>query len=217
MGEHQVTALSGKKIRARLEESDPDKRLVVSPLLEPAEQLKDDQASIDIRLGFEFATISASAHGLIDALEDPVRSEAIISRLYDKHYVPLGDSFIIHPHQFILGCTLEYIRLPYDLMSYVVGRSTWGRLGLIVATAVGIHPRFAGALTLELRNLGETPLKLYAGSPIGQLFFHEVAGAELGAAAGAGVGKYSGAVDLVPHSVISGNTRSKLEALRRSK
>lgn len=89
-------------------------------------------------------------------------------------YVPLGGSLIIHPHQFILAAILEYIRLPPDLMSYVIGRSTSGRLGLIVATAVGIQPGFAGTLTLELRNLGETPPTLYPGQAIGQLFFHNV-------------------------------------------
>ncbi|MGX9390543.1 dCTP deaminase domain-containing protein [Nitrobacteraceae bacterium UC4449_H16] len=53
-----------------------------------------------------------------------------------------------------------------------VADGTWGRLGMIVATAVGIHPGFAGSLTLELRNLGGAPITLYPGQTIAQLFFH---------------------------------------------
>ena len=118
---------------------------------------------------------------------------------------------MIHPHQLILACTLEYLRLPRDLMAYVIGRSTWGRLGLIVATAVGIQPSFAGTLTLELRNLGEAPLSLYPGQAIAQLFFHSVSGAE---AADQGVSQYSGAVDLLPKQVSTELTRKKIQALK---
>ena len=117
--------------------------------------------------------MSPTVRGSIDEFSED-RFSRLSTDHYRKEYVPLGGSLIIHPHQFILAATLEYIRLPPDLMSYVIGRSTWGRLGLIVATAVGIQPGFAGTLTLELRNLGETPLTLYPGQAIGQLFFHNV-------------------------------------------
>ena len=108
---------------------------------------------------------------------------------------------------------IEYLRLPSDLMSYVVGRSTWGRLGLIVATAIGIHPGFAGPLTLELRNLGETPLRLYPGEPIAQLFFHPVqAGNEQ---PGNQLGQYSGIMDVVPKRISPTATHRKIIALRQ--
>ena len=102
-------------------------------------------------------------------------------------------------------------------MSYVVGRSTWGRLGLIVATAICIHPLFAGPLTRELRNLGETPLKLYPGEAIAQLIFHRAREAETGETGvelSTGLGQYSGTVDMVPRRISSGITHSKLSALR---
>ncbi len=211
-----MTVLSGSDIRQRLQEGNLDRRLVIAPLLEPSEQLRDDQCSIDVRLGFEFSLVSASLYGMIDEFDPDTGSESKLKTLYRRQYVPLGRGIVIHPHQFILATTLEYIRLPYDLMSYVVGRSTWGRLGLIVATAIGIHPLFAGSLTLELRNLGETPLKLYPGEAIAQLFFHSTREEENATSdIEAGLSQYSGTVDMVPRRISSGITHSKLLKLRK--
>ena len=207
-----MSVLSGASIRSRLESSDHNSRLVVSPLLDP-EQLRPDQASIDVRLGFEFAFVTPSSFGSVDELGvvSGGNSKAFLSTLFEREYVPFGSELVIHPHQFLLATTLEYLRLPNDLMAYVVGRSTWGRLGLIVATAVGIHPRFAGSLTLELRNLGETPLTLYPGQTIGQLFFHKVETSEGSAAES---GQYIGSVDMVPKNISSEKTASKLRKLK---
>lgn len=207
-----MTALSGGVIKKRLEETDPKKRLVVCPILDVKDQLKDDQASIDIRLGFRFALISPSSVGEIDEFRKDGEPLSQIQGLYREEYVPFGASLVIHPHQFALASTLEYIRLPYDLMAYVVGRSTWGRLGLIVATAIGVHPRFAGCLTLELRNLGETPLRVYPGQTIAQLFFHTVEHEKIETES---IGQYSGSVDLVPKNLSSKNTRDKIEVLKK--
>ncbi|HLG70833.1 MAG TPA: dCTP deaminase [Chloroflexota bacterium] len=91
-----------------------------------------------------------------------------------EHYVPFGEYFVLHPRHFVLGSTLEYVRLPPEMGAYAVGRSTWGRLGLVIATAIGIQPGFVGTITLELANEGEVPMKLYPGVSIAQLFFHNV-------------------------------------------
>ncbi len=209
-----MSVLPGKAIRARLAEDDLAKRLVVSPLLEPEEQLRDDQASIDIRLGFEFALPMPSSGGAIDEFSEEYLASALDPKsIYSQEYIPLGKKLVIHPHEFILAATLEYIRLPQDLMAYVVGRSTWGRLGLIVATAVGIQPGFAGSLTLEMRNLGESPLSLYPGQAIAQLMFHEISG---GAVTGAGIGQYSGLTDILPKKMSSARTNRKLAKLYNS-
>lgn len=205
-----MSCLSAKQLRERLCEKLPE-RLVVSPLLTPDEQIKDSQASIDLRLGFEFALVAPSSFGAIDELSQSIPPS--FAALYRKEYVPFGSSIIIHPHQFMLATSLEYIRLPGDLMAYVVGRSTWGRLGLIVATAVGIHPHFAGTLTLELRNLGETPLTMYPGQTIAQLFFHAVASP----AKPAKPGQYGGTVDMTPQRISSRTTEEKLRKLRDSR
>ncbi len=203
-----MSCLNAKILRNRL--NDPlETRLVVSPLLNIEEQAKDSQASIDLRLGFEFALVHPSAFGSIDELGGDAAPS--FQQLYRREYVPFGSSIVIHPHQFMLATSLEYLRLPPDLMAYVVGRSTWGRLGLIVATAVGIHPYFAGTLTLELRNLGETPLTLYPGQTIAQLFFHKV-DSETGVAVTAG--QYGGTVDMVPQRISSASTEAKLRKLK---
>jgi deoxycytidine triphosphate deaminase len=76
----------------------------------------------------------------------------------------------LHPGQFVLGETLEWIRLPKNLVAFVIGKSTWGRDGLIIATAIGVHPNFSGILTLEISNVGEIPIYLYPGLAIAQLF-----------------------------------------------
>ena len=206
-------ALSGGELRKLLLEHDVNRRLVITPLLEPSEQLRDDQASIDLRLGFDFALVSPSKYASIDEMVESAlfANPEAFPGLYRRHYVPFGKCIVIHPHQFILASTLEYIRLPWDLMAYVVGRSTWGRLGLIVATAVGVQPRFAGTLTLELRNLGETPINLYPGEVISQLFVHRIEGASGDAAQG--VGQYTGLIDLLPRQLSSATTKAKLKKL----
>lgn len=212
-----MTVLNGSMIRNRLECEDIEQRLVVSPLLCHKEQLRKDQASVDVRLGCNFALVYPSAYGVIDEFDNAQGSIGIggLTKLYNTIYVPMGGSLVIHPHQFILAQTLEYIRLPQDLMAYVVGRSTWGRVGLIVATAIGVHPHYAGCLTLELRNLGETPLTLYPGQAIAQLFLHSVHSEQLPSEAG--VGQYSGAVDILPRKMSSKRTHAKLEGLRNKK
>src|SRR6266436_5134442 len=213
MGKCLMAALGGNEISERLKHPNLTHRLIVTPLLAPAEQLRRDQASIDVRLGFQFALVSPSVSGSIDEFAED-RLPRLSTDLYRKEYVPLGGSFIIHPHQFILASTLEYIRLPTDLMSYVIGRSTWGRLGLIVATAVGIQPGFAGTLTLELRNLGEAPLSLYPGQIVAQLFFHRVNQKKK---TGKGLGQYSGAVDILPRQMSPVATRRTLRKLRKAR
>lgn len=208
-----MSTLSSEAIRERLNATDLDQRLIVSPLLDEASQLKSGQAAIDVRLGFDFRLVSPSRHGSIDEFgngDQPL----LLSTLYRREFVPFGRNIVIHPHQFLLAQTLEYLRLPADLMAYVVGRSTWGRLGLIVATAVGIHPGFAGSLTLELRNLGETPLTLYPGQAVAQLFFHRVENSKgepsTEAAAHA---QYTGTVDMVSRRLSDPITAMKLRKL----
>lgn len=210
-----MTVLSTEAIVERLHSKDPRRLLVVRPLLDLADQAKAGQGALDVRLGFEFCLVTASSFGSIDefASSDTVPPSSF-SRLYRRQYVPLGGKIIIHPHQFMLAQTMEYMRLPSDLMSYVVGRSTWGRLGLIVATAIGIHPGFAGNLTLELRNLGETPLTLYPGQTVAQLFFHTIVDGNGHAASTAPVGaQYAGSVDMVPRRISSAKTSGTLKRL----
>jgi dCTP deaminase len=188
-----------------------DERLVVCPMLDHSDQIKDGQSALDVRLGFHFALVSPSSHGVVDELDEDENFRSKITTLYRSEYVSFGGRLVIHPHQFILAETLEHIRLPNNIAAYVIGRSTWGRLGLIVATAVGIHPGFSGTLTLELRNLGETPLALYPGQTIAQLFFHDAQPPVADAP-----GQYSGHTQLFPRRLSSGSSLKKLVALRQN-
>jgi dCTP deaminase len=211
-----MTVLSTEAIRTRLRDDGAADRLIISPLLDEREQAKPGQAAIDVRLGFNFCLVLASSFGSITEFRDGAGPSTSFSKLYRREFCPLGSYIVIHPHQFVLAQTLEYIRLPSDLMAYVTGRSTWGRLGLIVATAVGIHPGFAGNLTLELRNLGETPLTLYPGQTIAQLFFHSVVNSNFEpSAATTGQAQYVGTLDMVPRQISSKGTSRTLRRLIR--
>ena len=84
-----------------------------------------------------------------------------------------GDQpFVIHPGEFALGRTEEYVEIPDDVVARIEGKSSLGRLGLIVhATAGFVDPGFKGTLTLEITNLTRVPIKLYVGIAIAQLSF----------------------------------------------
>jgi dCTP deaminase len=145
----------------------PAKRLTVTPLLDP-KQVRD--AAIDVRLGNEFIVIRDTNLVCVD----PAQSTEIqknIGRYQERVYTAYGDKFILHPKQLVLGGTLEYFGVPSDLGAQVMGRSSWGRLGLIIATATAVAPGFKGAITLELINYGQAPLVLYPGVVIAQIAF----------------------------------------------
>ncbi len=159
-------ALSKREIMRRLD----DGSLAALPLLDPAEQL--GEAAIDIRLGNEFITTSQTRLQALDSTDQKIGSQ--LAEYQAKQYIPFGQSFALHPRQFVLGSTLEYIALPDDLTGLVVGRSSWGRLGLIIATAIKVDPGFQGVLTLELVNVGNIPILLYPCSRIAQLLLYHV-------------------------------------------
>lgn len=151
-------------------ESDP---LVITPQPNLEELGNSGSASVDLRLGTWFVTLRQSRTPSLD-VASPTGDTPGESRLTRRYYVRFGEAFYLHPHHFVLGVTLEWIRLPKDIAGYVVGKSSWGRRGLIIATAVGVHPGFAGCLTLELTNVGEAPVAIRPGIQICQLFLHDV-------------------------------------------
>ena len=157
--------------------SNKEDPLIITPEPDIDELQKSGSASIDIRLGCWFLACRQSRAGLFDVYEK--KSDAPDeAKLTKSYYVPLGDGFILHPKSFVLAITLEWIRLPSNLSAYVIGRSSWGRHGLIIATATGVHPGFTGCLTLELSNVGEIPIKIKPGTTICQIFIHQVEGGD---------------------------------------
>ena len=144
--------------------------LIVTPSIAPSSQYSVN--SIDLRLGCSFLINKPSRFTHISPhkiCNDPAESSKFKYGYFDKEEIAVGSQFILHPHQFVLACTLEYVCLPHDYYAFVLGRSTWGRLGLNIATATTVQAGFKGCLTLELRNLGETPLPLTVGTRIAQL------------------------------------------------
>ncbi|WP_292611088.1 dCTP deaminase [Nitrobacter sp. 62-13] len=131
-----------------------------------------------MRLGRWFRTLrhSRTPHLKISV---PTSSAETLNPDEDKvptkeHFVRFGEPFILHPRNFVLGITLEWMRFPSDLGGYVTGKSSLGRRGLIIETASGIQPGFSGCLALELSNVGEVPIALLPGMQICQIFVHEV-------------------------------------------
>lgn len=170
--------LSSAKIRELLEHpaADPSERLVISPVLDMDKQLKPGTASVDVRLGQRFHVPLRAKLSTLNLLSPTHRQD--LAKYKDDTFVPIGDYFVLHPGQFVLGETLEWVHLPKGLVAFVVGKSTWGRDGLIIATAIGVHPYFSGILTLEISNVGEIPIHLYPGLAIAQLFIASVQSAD---------------------------------------
>ena len=136
--------------RIRIEPWDPD---MVQP------------ASVDLRLGRSFRVFHNHRASAIDLRDPP-------TNLTEHVEVREDESFVIHPGEFVLGRTEEWVELPDDVVARIEGKSSLGRLGLIVhATAGFVDPGWRGTLTLEITNLTRVPIKLWPGLPIAQLSF----------------------------------------------
>jgi dCTP deaminase len=105
---------------------------------------------------------------------EKLEQESNSPRRREKYdFIPFGNRFVLHPGQFLLGISFEWLKFPRDLAGFVTGKSSWGRRGLIIETAAGIHPGFCGCLTLEIGNVGPVPIPLIPGMKICQVFFRE--------------------------------------------
>ena len=123
-------------------------------------------ASVDLRLGNSFRVFHNHRVSAIDLRDGPEPG------LTEEVKTTPEEGFVIHPGEFCLGRTAEWVELPDDVVARIEGKSSLGRLGLIVhATAGFIDPGWKGTLTLELNNLTRVPIKLYPGLPIAQLSF----------------------------------------------
>ena len=152
-----TSVLSDGTIRRLVEEG----RIVIDPwhpeLVQPA--------SVDLKLGDTFRVFHNHRTAAIDLREPP-------TNLTEEIPVADGEAFVIHPGEFALGRTEEWVELPDDVVARIEGKSSLGRLGLIVhATAGFVDPGFKGTLTLEITNLTRVPIKLYPGLLIAQLSF----------------------------------------------
>ncbi|MBI2664878.1 dCTP deaminase [Candidatus Woesearchaeota archaeon] len=121
--------------------------------------------SVDVHLDSKFLLFNKVQHAVIDVREKQkdLMNEVIVSD---------GDPFILHPSEFVLGSTVERIRMPPDIAGRIEGKSSLGRLGLLIHSTAGyIDAGYEGTLTLELSNVSPLPIKLFPGMKIGQISF----------------------------------------------
>jgi dCTP deaminase len=126
---------------------------------EPIDEDSIQPASIDCRLGDHFLVIEDTQMHVID-MEEEVKYREII-----------GPEIIIPPKSFLLATTQEYIKIPDNVVAFVEGRSSIGRIGLFIQNAGWVDPGFEGRITLELYNASSLPIKLQAGKRMCQLVF----------------------------------------------
>ncbi|WP_171815883.1 dCTP deaminase [Candidatus Phaeomarinobacter ectocarpi] len=164
--------ISSNDLRARFErDADDPKKICLVPGISDDNGNFDQSTGVDLRLGRWFLTLRQSRVSKLP-LKQSYESLDKFARSGREYFVPFGKSFILHPGRFVLGITLEWMRLPSDVAAYVTGKSSLGRSGLIIETASGIQSGFSGCLALEMTNVGEIPLEIYPGMKICQLFFH---------------------------------------------
>lgn len=147
--------LSDRDLKIELESG----RVVVDPLGANAIQ----PSSIDLRIGRHFRIFANTRYPYID-VRKPMEG------LTELVEVTGEEPFILHPGEFVLGTTLERVAIPDDLVGRLEGKSSLGRLGLLIHSTAGfVDAGFAGNLTLELSNVANLPITLYPGMKIGQI------------------------------------------------
>ena len=154
--------LSDRTIRAEIEAG----RIAVDPfdptLVQPS--------SIDVRVDGRFRVFHNARYPFIDVRQP-------MDDLTEPVEVAGDEPFILHPGEFVLGQTLERVRLPDDIVARLEGKSSLGRLGLLIHSTAGfVDAGFDGNLTLELSNVANLPITIYLGMPIGQISFMRMDG-----------------------------------------
>jgi dCTP deaminase len=136
--------------------------------LEPLEMGLLQPSSIDVRLDRFFRLFDNHKYAFID----PAEQQDELTRLIE---VDPAEPFILHPGEFVLGSTYEFVTLPDDVAARLEGKSSLGRLGLLTHSTAGfVDPGFKGHVTLELSNVATLPIKLWPGMKIGQLCFFKL-------------------------------------------
>ena len=155
--------LSDKDIKAQIESG----RIG----LEPLEMGLLQPSSMDVRLDKFFRLFDNHKYPFID----PKEQQDELTRLVE---VDPSEPFILHPGEFVLGSTFEFVKLPDDIAARLEGKSSLGRLGLLTHSTAGfVDPGFQGHVTLELSNTATLPIKLWPGMKIGQLCFFQLSSA----------------------------------------
>ncbi len=146
-----------------------DGRIRISPELPPEQY---GSCSVDFRLGNEFSVFEHSRFPFID-----LRHNTGIQEMMKTVMVGPGEAFILQPRDFVLAITEETLELADDILGRLEGRSSLGRIGIIVHGTAGLfEPGWMGKATLELSNLGRVPVALYPGMRVCSFTFEELSG-----------------------------------------
>ncbi len=168
--------LSDRTIREQIEAG----RIVIDPFDPACVQ----PSSVDLHVDAEFRVFRNNRFPFID-----VKQEQDLTELVE---VKPDEAFILHPGEFVLGSTLERVAIPDDLVARLEGKSSLGRLGLLIHSTAGyVDPGWDGYLTLELSNVANLPITIYPGMKIGQISFFQLTTAADTPYGGAG-SKYQG-------------------------
>jgi dCTP deaminase len=155
--------LSDRDIRAEIEAGRIE--------IEPFDATCVQPSSVDLHVDAQFRVFANSRYPFIDVKRD-------MPDLTELVEVPVNEPFILHPGEFVLGSTFERVRLPDDLVARLEGKSSLGRLGLLIHSTAGyVDPGWDGYLTLELSNVANLPITLYPGMKIGQISFYRLTSA----------------------------------------
>ena len=169
--------LSDRTIREQIEAG----RIVIDPFDPECVQ----PSSVDLHVDSEFRVFANSRYAFIDVKQE-------MPGLTELVEVKPDEPFILHPGEFVLGSTLERVSLPNDLVARLEGKSSLGRLGLLIHSTAGyVDPGWDGYLTLELSNVANLPITLYPGMKIGQISFFQLT-TEAETPYGSAGGKYQG-------------------------
>jgi dCTP deaminase len=136
--------------------------------IEPFDEADIQPSSVDLHVDRLFRTFHNARHPFID-VKKPMENLTEVVEVEDD------EAFILHPGEFVLGSTEEYVKLPNHLVARLEGKSSLGRLGLLIHSTAGyVDPGFEGHLTLELSNVANLPITIYPGMKIGQISFFQL-------------------------------------------
>lgn len=176
--------LSDRSIREAIEQG----RVGITPFDDALVQ----PSSIDLRVGPHFRVFRNNRRPYIDVREPAEGLTELMTATED-------DPFILHPGEFVLGATAEVVRIGDDLVARLEGKSSLGRLGLLIHSTAGfIDPGFEGTITLELSNVATLPITIYPGMKIGQISFLQMttpADNPYGSGTNASTSKYKGQLE----------------------
>jgi dCTP deaminase len=136
--------------------------------IDPYDEALLQPSSVDVRVDRYFRVFHNARYPFIDVKQP----QEALTELVE---VEADEPFILHPGEFVLGSTLEVVSLPDDLVARLEGKSSLGRLGLLIHSTAGfIDPGFEGNVTLELSNVANLPITIYHGMKIGQISFMQM-------------------------------------------